>query len=1110
MPLHSNVRLLTKCCLAFFIFLSSTPCIAKAFGQTVTFSGKNVPLTKVFAAIEDQTNYGVFVDHKLLAEMKNVSLEVKDASIQDVLQQCLAAQPVSLEFFIQGTTITIVKKKEVKEKEGPAGPQEFRGTVIGQDGRPLMGATVLLKGLNRSGVTNENGEFILHEVPNGKHKVEISYVGYDRVVTEISVTGHQVRLTVEMKLGINNMDAPVVKGYYSTTKRLNTGNVSTVRADEIQKQPVSDPIQALEGRVAGLYVQQTSGVPGANSTVNIRGRNSLLNGLDPLYIVDGVPVGSGSLTNTAIGSGAAGNPANANPWERAQGLSPFNSLNPSDIESIDVLKDADATAIYGSRGANGVILITTKKGKAGQTKVDFNVYTGEGRVTRKLDLLNTQQYLQMRHEAFANDKKKPGANDNDINGTWDSTRYTDWQKVLIGNPSHFTNAQVNISGGNANTQFSISGGYARQSVVYPGDYHDGKVNGAINLTHRTNDQRFQVQLTTSFSNDNSNLPNADLTSQIALAPNAPALYQADGNLNWQMKNGNNTWNNPLAYTYQNDKATTKFFISNLGLSYKIIEGLQLKTNVGYTYSQMNQTNISPATIVPPPIQGPDFRSIQIASTNRESWIIEPQLSYHKKISRGTLDVLVGTTFQDNRFRSSAYGVSGFASDELISNPAAGSIFSLSGNQETKYRYNAAFGRIGYSWEDKYLLNVTGRRDGSSRFGPGSRFGNFGAVGAGWVFTREHFMESQSFLSFGKLRVSYGTTGNDQIPDYQFLSYYTPVPTTYLGATILNPTQLTNPFFAWERVNKLEGGIELGFLNDRINMSVSYYRNRSGDQLVNYTLPGITGFSSVVANLPAVVQNTGTEIVMNVIPVRTKNFTWTSVANLTIPNTKLVSFSDIEGSGYGDTYIVGQSLFIQQKFHNTGIDPTTGLYTFQTKNTNGRPTAPDEYVPTKPITQQFYGGWRNTFSYKGLELDIFVQFVKQRGYDYRQGFLMPGYYSFGLSNQPTYVLNRWEPSDTKASYQRFAVGQPALTWYNMLKNSSDGVVTDASFIRLKNISLSYQLPGTWKQKAHIQSARIYLQCQNLFTITKYKGMDPETGGLSLPPMRMITGGLQFSL
>lgn len=1110
MPLHSNVRLLTKCCLAFLIFLSSTPCIAKALGQTVTFSGKNVPLTKVFAAIEDQTSYGVFVDHKLLAEMKNVSLEVKDATIQDVLQQCLAAQSVPLEFFIQGTTITIVKKKEVKEKEEPTGPQEFRGTVIGQDGRPLMGATVLLKGLNRSGVTNENGEFILHEVPNGKHKVEISYVGYDRVVTEISVTSHQVKVSIEMKLSINNMDAPVVKGYYNTTKRLNTGNVSTVRADEIQKQPVSDPIQALEGRVPGLYVQQTSGVPGANNTVNIRGRNSLFNGLAPLYIVDGVPFNSNSLTNNVIGGGAAGNPYYASPSDRAQGLSPFNSLNPSDIESIDVLKDADATAIYGSRGANGVILITTKRGKAGQTKVDFNVNTGEGRVTRKLQLLSTQQYLQMRHEAFANDNKKPGANDNDINGTWDTTRYTDWQKVLIGNPSHFTNAQVNISGGNANTQFSISGGYTRQGVVFPGDYHDSKANGAINLSHRTNDQRFQVQFTTSFSNDNNNLPNADLTGQINLAPDAPPLFLTNGNLNWQLKNGNNTWNNPVAYLFQNDKSTTKFFISNLALTYKIIDGLQLKASFGYTYSQMDQRNTSPAVIVPPAAQSPSIRSLQIASSNRESWIIEPQLSYHKKVSNGVLDVLAGTTFQDNSFFSTAYGASGFSSDELINNPAAASTFGLSGNQQTKYRYNAVFGRIGYSWEDKYLLNITGRRDGSSRFGPGRRFGNFGAVGAGWVFTREHFMEKLSFLSFGKLRASYGTTGNDQIPDYQFLSYYTPIQTSYLGATVLNPMQLTNPYFAWERVNKLEGGIELGFLNDRINMSVSYYRNRSGDQLVNYTLPSITGFSSVTANLPAVVQNTGTEVTLNVIPVRTKNFTWSSIANLTIPNTKLVSFPDIVASGYSRTFIVGQPLSIQQKFHVIGIDTATGFYKFQTKNANGRPTAPNEYVATKPVTQQFYGGWRNTFSYKGLELDVFVQFVKQRGYDYRQVFFMPGVYSFGVGNQPTYVLDRWTRANTSATYMRYSVGQPALTWYNLLRNSSDGIVTDASFIRLKNISISYQLPGEWRQKAHIQSARIYLQCQNLFTITSYKGMDPETGGLNLPPLRMITGGLQFSL
>ena len=260
-------------------------------------------------------------------------------------------------------------------------------------------------------------------------------------------------------------------------------------------------------------------------------------------------------------------------------MSPFNSLNSSDIESIEVLKDADATAIYGSRGANGVILITTKKGKSGKTNIDANIYSGVGKVTRKINLLNTQQYLQLRHEAFNNDGAMPGYRDYDVNGDWDTTRYTDWQKVLIGNTSRFTNAQLNISGGNANTQFLIGGGYSNQSTVFPGNYEDVKASTHISLNHSSADQRFHLRLGAIYVNDNSNLPNTDLTSQIILAPDAPALYNANGDLNWQLKNGAFTWYNPLAYTMQKSNATTNNLMSSLNLGYNLFAGLELKASL---------------------------------------------------------------------------------------------------------------------------------------------------------------------------------------------------------------------------------------------------------------------------------------------------------------------------------------------------------------------------------------------------------------------------------------------------------------------------------------------------------------------------------------------------
>jgi hypothetical protein len=433
--------------------------------------------------------------------------------------------------------------------------------------------------------------------------------------------------------------------------------------------------------------------------------------------------------------------------------------------------------------------------------------------------------------------------------------------------------------------------------------------------------------------------------------------------------------------------------------------------------------------------------------------------------------------------------------------------SFLGTEYTLYRYDALYGRLSYNWQEKYLLNLTARRDGSSRFGSDRQFGSFGATGVGWIFSKERFIENNfSFLSFGKLRASYGTTGNDQIPDYQYLSTYSSISNTYQGYTGLFPTQLTNPYFAWELVKKIEGGLELGFFKDRILASASYYRNRTGNQLVGFTLPFITGFPTIEYNLPAVVQNTGLELTLNTTNINTKSFSWTTAANLTVPGNKLIAFPNIENSGYNDRYVVGKSLFIQKLYHSTGVNPQTGLYSFSTKNASGIPSSPQDLYPTKPITRKFYGGVDDQFSYKGFALDIFVQFVNQLGYNYKKSFPLAG---ASGQNQPVAALNRWRLPGDVTNTQRFGTfnGSSVNNYYTFI-TQSDGIVTSASFVRLKNLALSYQLPVAWKNKLHLQTTRIYLQCQNLLTITKYQGMDPETGGLNLPPLRMITGGIQI--
>ncbi len=1080
---------------------------ATSLAQKVTLNEKNVTLIDVFNKIRVQTGYDFSFSTETLENSNPVTINVKNEELTDVLTQIFRGQ--NLEFSLDNQIVTVKPKETSLLEKVTEKIKAITGQVMDETGQPMSGVTVGEKGTKNATATDSKGKFSLN-VASDNSVVSFSYIGYE--TQEVAAKYIPSGSVIALKAAENNLREVVVnKGYYNERQELSTGDVGIVNAKEIEEQPVSDPIQALEGRVAGLYITQTSGMPGSYAKIQINGQNSIANGNNPLYIIDGVPFSSTSLTSTTLGGGALGNTFSTTTQNLGGGMSPFNALNPDDIESIEVLKDADATAIYGSRGANGVILITTKKGKAGNTKVDVDLSQGDGQVTRTMDLLNTQQYLQIRRQAYANDGITTiPANAYDLNGDWNINNNTDWQKVLIGNTAHYTNAQLSVSGGNENTQFYVGGGFNRQTTVFPGDYDDAKGSLNFSLTHSSADKRFQLTLSAGYVNDNNNLPQTDLTSQaLELAPDAPALYNANGSLNWQLVGGAQTFSNPLYATLRNANAVTNNLISNLQLSYRILPGLQVKSSFGYTDDRMNQTIQTPAdSYAPPNNTNPADRSNYFARSENTTWIIEPQISYDKKIAKGALSVLVGSTIQQNVANTFAERTSGYSSDVLIANPLNASTTSLAGYNNTLYRYNAIYGRIGYTWDDEYLLNVTARRDGSSRFGPATQWGNFGAVGAGWIFTREQTIKDNlPWLSFGKLRGSYGITGNDQIADYQYLSTYSTNSPTYGGETGLYPTRIANPNYGWEVDKKLEGGLELSFLNDRINLSADYYRERSANQLVVYPLPLITGFSSVEVNLPAVVQNTAAEFTLNTVNIKSSGFKWSSSFNLTIPRNELVSYPGLAASTYKNTYVIGQPLSIRKEYHFLGVNPSNGIdeYASSTGPTDA-PTSTDE-IPVF-AGQKFYGGLQNSFQYKNFQLDVFFQFVKQTALNYN--YVTGGSDVLGLVNfnVPTASLNYWQKPGNIVPYGKASTnyGSDPYGEYPY----SDAAVGDASYIRLKNLALSYTLPKSWQQAMHLQNARIYMQAQNLLTFTNYFGMDPETGYNGLPPLRMITFGIHASL
>jgi TonB-linked SusC/RagA family outer membrane protein len=1080
----------------FILIISLMQVSATTFGQKLTLTEKNISMEKVFREIRKQTGYDVLIENTKFKTSQRMNANFKETPLEQVLSQIVKG--TSLTYVIEDKTVVLKEENEPSFLDNLIdrfNSIDVRGIVVDENGSPLSGATIRVKGTNKSISSNNRGEFNLQDV-NETATIVISYLGY-----ETKEIGAEEELgTIKLTMSSSSLDEIVInKGYYSENKRLSTASVGQVTAEEIGRQPVSNPLQALYAKVPGLIVKQSTGVQGAGIEIEIRGQNSLRktasdNGNIPLYIVDGIPFSSVSLKTGAAGSLY---PA-ANQY--APGASPFNSLNPSDIESIEILKDADATAIYGSRGANGVVLITTKKGNIGALKVDLNFYSGAGEVTRKSHVLNTEQYVMMRKEAFKNSGTEPQPEEYDMNGTWSQTANTDWQKELIGGTSNIIDAQAGISGGSINSQYRVSGGFHRETTVFPGDFSDQRVSGSLSLSNKSPNQKFKSQIIINYSLGNADLLRGDLTaSAIKLAPNHPALMDSNGELIWS-EDGLNV----LSSVKSPYNANSSNLMTNANFNYEFIKGLSLITNVGYTASSRKEISKRFKSFSAAPEYQMYYDNLSyFGNSFNNSWIIEPQISWQRTFSLSNVNVIMGGTFQEQQAEGLFQTAKGFATEALMDNissvPSANITNSFTGSE---YRYNAVFARIHYDYKNTYLLNLTGRRDGSSRFGPGKQFANFGALGVAWVFSNETFFKDKlSFLNFGKLRGSYGSAGSDQTNNYGFLDLYI-TSIGYQGIRGLGPKQLFNPDYAWEINKKIEAAVELGFFKDRLLFTTAYYRNRSSNQLVGYALPPTAGFETIQKNLAAVVQNTGLEIEINSVNLKTSSLTWNSSVNVSFPKNKLVAYPNLQGSSYANTYIIGEPISIRRLFKSSGVDPATGFHQVEDVDKNGMYNTTDR-TQNIFIGQQFYGGLTNSFQWKGLQLDVMFQFVKQNGPTYLYDFGYPG---FG-ENVPVEVLKRWQKPGDVTNIQKFQ-NVDFDAYSNFLE--SDAAVADASYIRLKNLSLAYKIPASLIKQSKINALRIYVQGQNLLTITNYGGLDPESQGWVLPPLRFLTAGLQLTL
>ncbi|MHA4811421.1 SusC/RagA family TonB-linked outer membrane protein [Flavitalea flava] len=1083
----------------------------------VTFSGKHVTLKQVFNEIKKQTNYDVLYNPEQVDTIATITVNAKNQPIEAFLKTILVKQPLTYTFI--NSTIVIFRKPEGQPNssfEDPMG-RDISGAVFDEKTTgPLAGVSIVLNHAGKGTQTDSRGLFTLKNV-NGDDSITFSIIGYESVSLQVRATGNT--LGVAMKIATNNLDEAVVQAYGITSRRLATGNITKVRGEEIRNQPVMNPLLALQGRVPGMIITPTQGNASSPVKIEIRGRNSLNKTFsgEPLYIIDGVPraaldVSSAIQYQSGVSPGFV-----QGGISQAGGQSILFGMNPNDIESIEVLKDGDATAIYGSRAANGVIIITTKKAKAGKTSFMMGIQQGVTDVPHHSKMMNTQQYLAVRREAFRNDGIVPDISNAPDLVAWDTTRYTDWQNKLL-TLGRSTNINGEVSGGDYQNAFRLSSNYSTQKSVFDQSGKEEALTTAATFSHISQDQKLSATLRIGYTYT---FVDAIAINDMALPPNAPPVYDSTGRMNyaeWNVGTNASVGNRyPFTRLLQPSITKTNNLQTSLAIGYDIIKGLKFSGTASYSNAQSTNDWFIPISSTDPALGS--LGTAIYGSSKFANWSLSPLLTYTRLIGKGRLEIFGGASLESQSTSTLNTTAFGFTNDELIQS-VGNALFQQSTEGYGLYKYAAAFGRINFNWENKYIINFNGRRDGSSRFATDRQYGNFGSVGASWNISQEKWMRQilPSWFSFFKIRSSYALTGNDGIGDYQYLSQWAtttggPSGTLYDydGVRPFVPIHAVNQDYHWEANKKLEAAVSLGFLRDRLNLDVVYFRNVSGDQLTTLPTPAYTGFPSVVANSPAKVENTGIDISLDFRIIQDRKFSWSAAFNIGFSKNKLLAYPGLESSPYATQYKIGQSLNTRYMLHYIGIDPLTGDYSFADYNKDGFITSNFNQIPGETTDDRYVamnynpkydGGFRTELSYKGFNLGLVFIFRKQM-----QVNLFGNY-------PPGKMINMYLPADALKSYWRtpgdHAIYPRFTTMPTALLVNSDGSYTDGSFLRLNNIVFGYTLSEKFIKKAGFKSCRFSVNANNIFTITRYKGIDPNVlDPSSLPPARIIVGNLSFT-
>jgi len=972
------------------------------------------------------------------------------------------------------------------------------GTVTDNlDGSTLPGVAVLVKGTTVGTITDINGQYSL-EVDQTAAVLRFSFMG---MRTEERELRSQNVINVRMESENIGLDEVVVIGYGSVKRSDLTGSVASVNMEELAEIPATSFDKKMQGRVSGVQVTTLSGQPGGATSVKIRGGNSIMAGNEPLYVVDGV------LMESQQNFSWIGGPAE-------NGLS---SINPNDIESMEVLKDASATAIYGARGANGVVIITTKKGKAGKDKITFSAYLGLQKKASDVQVMNASQFAKLYDEAGYNANPvgyQPLYPNPDSLG-----QGTDWQGEIF-RDAPMQNYQLTFSGGSDKTRYSVSGDYFLQDGIIVGsDFF--RYSFRVTLDHQVND-RLKVGTSMGYNKTRSHTVPTDtpggffpgvVNTALTFNPVLP-VFDQEGNYTLTDPNADAWLDNPVAVTRIVDAVSNiNRLLGNVYLEYTLFTDLTFRTSLAADIYHQTQDMYTPRTVYSGSFNDGQAR---FATTDLQTLLTENTLSYQKKFGQiHQISAVAGFTFQKNTSRTFIDIATNFPNDILgyygIENAEDMPTIYSSFAESAIVSY---LGRVNYNLMERYLLTFTGRVDGSSRFGRNNRYAFFPSVAIAWRLIQEDFIKSTGVFSDLKLRLSYGKSGNDRIADYSYIRTIGGTDYYFNGgspASGFAPQVPGNDNLKWETTNQFDVGLDMGFFDSRIAFTTDYYYKKTIDLLYSSEIPYTTGYPVYLENIGSM-KNSGVEL-----SLRTANligrFKWNTDFNISFNNNRILDLGGKTLYIDNDTYKlkIGSWSVIQEgeqmgSFFGLEADgiwqldeaseaarygDVPGDFKYVDQNNDGVIDANDRKIIGHALPK-FFWGMNNTFSYGNLTLDIFIQ--GQHGNQILNSNRFELESGNGLSNASVDMLNRWTPENPSNEFPRANRNADYL-------KMSDRYLEDGSYIRVKVITLSYNLPAAWMKTLRLDNARFYVTGENLLTFTKYTGFDPEVSRFGFDNTRM---------